>query len=86
MSNISIYLSQELQNKLDALAKEGLADEQIEILPDNTCERSRSALISTIIEREYQKKVKSQMIADAVIIDREELGWTDEEEECQSTN
>lgn len=85
MSNISIYLNPDLQNKLDVLTKEGLADERMGDLPENIGERSRSALIATIIEQEYQKMIKSQMIADAAIVDQQELGWTQEEERCQST-
>ncbi|MEN9519868.1 MAG: hypothetical protein RLZZ381_2456 [Cyanobacteriota bacterium] len=80
MTNISIYLNEQQQKKLDALTKKGLAQEIAENIPT---ERSRSALIGLMVEQEYLKLIEAEMIADAVIIDQENLGWSEAEESCQ---
>ena len=86
MSNISIYLNQSLQSKLDVLIAKGMAQDlesQVEQIPT---ERSRSALIARMIELEYDKLIEVEMIADAIVIDNENLGWDSQEEECQITD
>ena len=86
MSNISIYLNSSLQKKLDVLTAKGMAQDfesQVERIPT---ERSRSALVARIIEQEYDKLIETEMIADAVAIDNDNLGWDSQEEECQITD
>ena len=84
MSNISIYLNREQQKQLDTLTKKGLAEELTDRLNKVQSERSRSALVAILIEKEYKKLLEAEMIADAVIIDRNNLGWNQEEERCQT--
>lgn len=78
MTNISIYLTEEQQKKLDILAKKGLAQD----LP-NKAKRNRSTLIGLLIEQELNRLEVAEMVADAVEIDRLNLGWSEEEEQCQ---
>lgn len=84
MSNISIYLNKEQQRKLDVLTSKGLAENINKKAESVEIERSRSAVIATIIEREYNKRIEAEMIADAVLIDRDNLGWSEEERQCQA--
>ena len=82
MPNISVYLTEEQQQKLDMLAKKGLAQD---LLANKTTkiERSRSSLIALLVEQEANKLEEVEMIADAVEIDNRQLGWSEEEQECQ---
>ena len=83
MANISIYLNHSQQEKLDILTKKGLVEEQENIADNISPERNRSALLGLMIEREYQKLIEAEMIADAIEIDRENLGWNEQEETYQ---
>ena len=82
MTNISIYLTQEQQDKLNILMKKGTAKD-LSNKAKTTIERSRSALIGILIEQEIEKLMEAEMIADAVEIDNQNLGWSEEEEKCQ---
>jgi hypothetical protein len=84
MSNISIYLNDSQQKKLDLLTSKGIAEDLKKELNFISTERSRSALIGLIIEREYAKLLEAEMVADAVTIDSEYLGWSELEEQCQT--
>ncbi|MEM7593635.1 MAG: hypothetical protein AAF383_19350 [Cyanobacteria bacterium P01_A01_bin.83] len=82
MPNISVYLTEEQQKKLDLLTKKGLAQD----LSTNRArrpERNRSSLIALLVEQEANKLEEAEMIADAVEIDNSQLGWNEEEQECQ---
>lgn len=85
MPNISVYLTEEQQQKLDLLAKKGLARD---LLTNGTkkTERSRSSLIALLVEQEARKLEEVEMIADAMEIDDAQLGWSEEERECQITD
>lgn len=83
MGNLSIYLNDEQQQKLDSLAKKGLAEDLQDTEAQVPVKRNRSTLIATLVEREYKKLIEAEMIADAIAIDTENLGWSDEEELCQ---
>jgi hypothetical protein len=83
MGNISIYLNDSQQQKLDLLASKGIAEDVKKNLSSVSTERSRSALVGLIIEKEYAKLLEAEMIADALVIDREDLGWSEAEEQCQ---
>lgn len=85
MSNISIYLTEEQQQKLDILTKKGLAQDLFKSVETRT-ERSRSAIIGVLIDQEIKKLEEAEMIADAVEIDNCQLGWSEEEEKCQITD
>lgn len=85
MSNISIYLNKEQQNKLDILTKKGVARDLFK-KAQTSKERSRSALVAILIEQEIEKLTEAEMIADAVKIDNHSLGWSEEEEQCQITD
>lgn len=78
MANISIYLTEEQQKKLDILIQKGLAQD----LPKGE-KRNRSALIGLLIEQETNRLELAEMIDDAVKIDSLNLGWSEEEEQCQ---
>lgn len=82
MPNISVYLTEEQQQKLDLLTKKGLAQD---LKANATCktERSRSSLIALLVEQEARKLEEAEMIADAMEIDNSQLGWSEEEQECQ---
>ncbi|MEM8780048.1 MAG: hypothetical protein AAGF26_14475, partial [Cyanobacteria bacterium P01_G01_bin.49] len=80
--NISVYLTEEQQQKLDLLAQRGLAQDLLANTAIKT-ERSRSSLIALLIEQETNKLEEAEMIADAVEIDNCQLGWSEEEQECQ---
>ncbi|MEL6439890.1 MAG: hypothetical protein AAFQ80_11630 [Cyanobacteria bacterium J06621_8] len=82
MPNISVYLTEEQQQKLDMLAKNGLAQD---LLASTTMkkERSRSSLIALLVEQEANKLEEAEMIADAVEVDNYQLGWSEQEQECQ---
>ncbi len=82
MPSISIYLTEEQQQKLDLLTKKGLAQDLLSKLTTKT-ERSPSELIALLVEQEVNKLEEAEMIADAVEIDKHQLGWNEEEEECQ---
>ena len=82
MPSISVYLTEEQQQKLDLLTKKGLAQDLLSSVTTKT-ERSRSELIALLVEQEINKLEEAEMIADAVEIDKEQLGWNEEEEECQ---
>lgn len=82
MPNISVYLTKEQQQKLDMLAKKGLAQDLLVHTAVKT-ERSRSSLIALLVEQEANKLEEAEMIADAVAIDNCQLGWSEEEQECQ---
>ena len=83
MGNLSIYLNDEQQQKLDSLAKKGLAEDLQDANSQISPKRNRSTLIATLVEREYKKLIEAEMIADAIAIDTDNLGWSDEEELCQ---
>ena len=83
MGNLSIYLNDEQQQKLDSLAKKGLAEDLQDAQASLRVKRNRSTLIATLVEREYKKLIEAEMIADAIAIDTENLGWSEEEELCQ---
>ena len=85
MPNISIYLTEEQQHKLDILTKKGLAQDLFTGI-DTAPERSRSAIVAILIDEELKKLEAAEMIADAVEIDNEHLGWSEEEEQCQITD
>ncbi len=82
MPSISIYLTEEQQQKLDLLTKKGLAQDLLSKISTKT-ERSPSELIALLVEQEINKLEEAEMIADAVEIDKLQLGWNEEEEECQ---
>jgi hypothetical protein len=74
MPNISIYLTEEQQQKLDILIdKEQQAGEK----------NNRSTVISSLIEQAIIRSELADMIADAVEVDRLNLGWNKEEQKCQ---
>ena len=83
MGNISIYLNDSQQQKLDLLARKGIVEDRKSNLGSISTERSRSALVALIIEKEYAKLLEAEMIADALVIDSEDLGWSEVEEQCQ---
>lgn len=82
MSNISIYLTAKDKEKLDLLVSKGLAEDLLNGVI-NAPERSRSAIVAMLIDREFKKLEEAEMIADAVEIDNSQLGWTSKEELCQ---
>ena len=82
MPSISIYLTEEQQQKLDLLTKKGLAQDLLSKVTIKT-DRSPSELIALLVEQEINKLEEAEMIADAVEIDKLQLGWNEEEEECQ---
>ena len=82
MPNISVYLTEEQQQKLDLLTKKGLAQDLLSKVTTKT-ERSPSELIALLVEQEVNKLEEAEMIADSMEIDKEQLGWNEEEEECQ---
>lgn len=81
MPNISIYLTEEQQHKLDILTKKGLVRDLS--ASTVTTQRSRSALIGLLVEQEANRLEEAEMIDDAVEIDNYQLGWSEEEEKCQ---
>ncbi len=78
MTNISIYLTEEQQKKLDTLVKKGMAQN----LPTGA-KRNRSTIIGLLIEQEINRLEITEMVADAIEIDGLNLGWSEEEEQCQ---
>lgn len=77
MSNISIYLSPEKERRIEDLIKYHASH--------NTLKSSnRSALFDYLIEQEILRIEIEQMVEDAVYIDRQDLGWSKEEESCQA--
>ena len=82
MPSISVYLTEEQQKKLDLLSKKGLAQDVLSNVVVKT-ERSRSELIALLVEQELHRLEEAEMIADAIEIDNSQLGWNEEEEECQ---
>ena len=82
MPNISIYLTEEQQQKLDLLTKKGLAQDLLTNVVTQT-KRSRSSLIALLVEQEASKLEEAEMIADAMEIDNCQLGWSEEEQKCQ---
>ena len=82
MPSISIYLTEEQRQKLDLLIKKGLAQDLLSKITTKA-ERSPSELIALLVEQEANKLEEVEMIADAVEIDKRQLGWNEEEEECQ---
>lgn len=83
MGNLSIYLNDEQQQKLDSLAKKGLVENLQNSKSQTPIKLNRSTLIAALVEREYKKLMEAEMIADAITIDNESLGWNHEEELCQ---
>ena len=77
MSNISIYLSSEKEKTLDDLV-EYYSKRSILKSPN------RSALIDRLIEQEARRIEIEQMVEDAVYIDENNLGWSEEESNCQT--
>ena len=67
MGNLSIYLNERQQQKLDFLSKKGLAE-----LPNSesqtSAKRNRSTIIATLVEREYKRLIEAEMVADAIAI------------------
>ena len=86
MPNISIYLNDEQKKKLDILQEKGVDCSEPENLSTSEIvpKRTRSVMIGMWIDRAYQKLEEADMIADAVAIDNENLGWNEEEELCQA--
>jgi hypothetical protein len=82
MPNISVYLTEEQQQKLDLLTKKGLTEDLMANVPQPK-ERSRSSLIAILIEQEISKLEEREMIADAIEIDNYQLSWNELEQECQ---
>ncbi len=82
MPNISIYLTEEQQQKLDLLTKKGLAQDLLTNVVTQT-KRSRSSLIALLVEQEASKLEEAEMIADAMEIDNCQLGWSVVEQNCQ---
>ena len=82
MPSISVYLTEEQQKKLDLLSKKGLAQDILSNVVVKT-ERSPSELIALLVEQEIHRLEEAEMIADAIEIDNSQLGWNEEEEECQ---
>ena len=74
MANISIYLTEEQQKKLDILVERKLSAEE---------KRNRSNLIGLLIEQEINRLEIAEMVADAIEIERSNLSWAREEEQCQ---
>lgn len=74
MTNISIYLTEEQQKKLDFLVERKLSTE---------AKRNRSTLIGLLIEREIDRLEIAEMVADAIEIERLNLSWSEEEAQCQ---
>lgn len=74
MANISIYLTEEQQKKLDILVERKLSTE---------AKRNRSTMIGLLIEREIERLEIAEMVADAIEIDRLNLSWNEEEAQCQ---
>ncbi|MDJ0648420.1 MAG: hypothetical protein QNJ60_06900 [Xenococcaceae cyanobacterium MO_188.B19] len=72
MAKISIYLDERRLEQIDRL---------IETSP-NLTNRSRSALISHLIDQEITRQTKLRMVEAAKLVDELDLGWTKEEEEC----
>ena len=64
------------------MTKKGLAQDLLSNVATKT-ERSRSALIALLVEQEVNKLEEAEMIADAVEIDEQQLGWNEQEQECQ---
>ena len=83
MGNLSIYLSEEQQKKLDSLTKKGLSEDFQNDSAKTSIKRNRSTLIATLIEQAHRRLMEAEMIADAIAIDRENLGWNEAEEACQ---
>ena len=83
MGNLSIYLSDRQQQKLDFLSKKGIAEDLPNSKSKTSAKRNRSAIIATLVEREYKRLIEAEMVADAIAIDTENLGWSNEEELCQ---
>lgn len=61
MTNISIYLTEEQQKKLDFLVKRKLSTEE---------KSNRSTLIGLLIEREIERLEIAEMVADAIETER----------------
>lgn len=80
MGNLSIYLNDEQQQKLDSLAKKGLVEDLPNSKGQAPIKRNRSTLIAALVEREYKKLIEAEMIADAIAINTENLGWNHQEE------
>lgn len=72
MAKISIYLDDRQLQEIDQLIKDN---------PYIT-NRSRSALISYLIEQEITKNKKQKMVEAAKLIDELDLGWSEEEQQC----
>ena len=83
MGNLSIYLNEEQQKKLDSLTEKGLSEDFSNRPTQAPVKRNRSTLIATLIEQAHKRLIEAEMIADAIAIDRENLGWNEAEESCQ---
>jgi DUF2075 family protein len=74
MPNISIYLTEEQQQKLDILINKGQQTGQ---------KANRSILIGSLIEQEIIRSELADMVIDAVEVDSLNFGWNEEEQKCQ---
>ena len=76
MAKISIYLDERRLKQIDQLLNN----------TPNLANRSRSALISHLINQEIIRQTRLNMVEAAKVIDELDLGWTREEEECAITD
>ena len=70
MGKISIYLDERRIKQIDSL------------INANSSLNNRSALISYLIEQEVIRQEKLKMVEAAELIDKLDLGWSEQEEEC----
>ncbi|MDJ0903750.1 MAG: hypothetical protein QNJ55_33670 [Xenococcus sp. MO_188.B8] len=76
MAKIYIYLDDCKLKQIDQLLN----------TTPNLANRSRSALISHLIDQEIIRQTRLNMVEAAKVIDELDLGWTREEEECAITD
>ena len=72
MAKVSIYLDDELLEKLDILVENS----------EYLTKRNRSSLCSYLIEQEAAKQKRRQMLEAAQAVDELGLGWSEEEQDC----
>lgn len=76
MAKVSIYIDDELLNKLDSLVATS----------KHITKRNRSALCSYLIEQEVAKQKRKKMLEAAQAVDKLDLGWSEDEENCSITD
>lgn len=69
MGNLSIYLNEEQQKKLDSLMEKGLSEDLGNLSTQAQVKRNRSTIIATLIEQAHRRLIEAEMIADAIAID-----------------